>query len=68
MNNCDGDHETKGEIRRLPISGGANALVCKACFERELIWRRDRNDSLSFTSRFSLPMWEELEVVQPPSK
>jgi hypothetical protein len=66
-NNCDYGHDTIQEIRVLPISGGelgSNALLCRACFHKEIIWRIDRNKDLTESARFSLPNWDDLKVYR----
>lgn len=60
---CDGSHcrSSLGEVRVLPIGGGANLIVCPACHEHELGWRRQRNHELGRPA-FLLPAWDTLEV------
>lgn len=62
--NCDGERCTseKGEVRILPIGGGANLILCRACFEAEIAYRKERNKELAPENRFDLPEWEALEV------
>jgi len=61
-NNCDGDHcrvET-GEVRVLPYGGGGNLILCRACYEHEIRWRKERNREV--WSAFDLPAWESLRI------
>src|SRR5215510_726538 len=60
--NCDGDHCThsKGEVRVLPYGGGGNLILCQACYEHEINWRKERNREVA--SPFGLPTWESLRV------
>jgi hypothetical protein len=41
-NSCDGGHDTNGEIRVLPFSGG-NLLLCRSCYRKELASREEWN-------------------------
>jgi hypothetical protein len=62
-NNCDNDKclHANGEVRVLPTGGQGNAILCHACFNHELDFRRDRNRDLSHDCRFALPAWESLK-------
>lgn len=61
--NCDGSGPCDGtEVRVLPTGPQSNAIVCRACFGREITWRRLRNIALAADCRFDLPAWNELEV------
>lgn len=61
--NCDGAGPCKeGEVRVLPAGGDANLILCRACYTRELWWRRDRNQALAESARFARPAWETLRV------
>lgn len=42
--NCDGSHchTAQGEVRRYPLGGGANLILCSACFAHENGYRRGR--------------------------
>ena len=53
MNPCDGGHDTDGEIRRLPLGGGAGVFVCRRCYAAEA----DRS------GRTDAPRWEDLPVA-----
>jgi len=41
---CDGDHcrDPHGEVRVYPLGGGANLIMCRACFANENRYRMDR--------------------------
>ncbi len=56
MNQCDQAHETRDEIRKLPVGGGGNVLFCKACFLEEMKDER--------WADVAKPHWEDLEVYQ----
>lgn len=64
--NCDGGNcviET-GEVRVLPTGGDSNAILCRACFAREIAFRRERNRELSSDCKFDLPTWDSLKVYK----
>ena len=60
--NCDGGkcRSRTGETRRLPIGGGGNLLLCRACYVHEMNYRHDliRDGSGEIT-----PSWRSLGVV-----
>lgn len=64
---CDGAHciTGLGQVRVLPTGGDGNAILCRACFNHELAFRRDRNRELSKDCQFQLPAWETLKVYAP---
>ena len=61
---CDGDKCRKsvaGEgVRLLPIGGSANIIVCRACYEHEIAYRRERNAELGKDCQYDLPSWDSL--------
>ena len=63
---CDGSGPCEpGEVRVLPLGSipdHGNLILCRACLERELIYRRERNRELSVGCQFRLPAWERLQV------
>lgn len=64
-NNCDGSGPHtfgNGDVRVLPTTPGSNAILCQACFLRELEWRRKRNVDLAAANRYDLPVWNTLEI------
>lgn len=68
VNHCDHGHETRGEIRRLPISGrGMNqsaVLVCYTHFREEIAYRNERARQTG-RDKWEFPEWTDLEVDQP---
>jgi hypothetical protein len=61
--NCDGSGpHTSGEVRLLPTGGGGNAILCRSCFEHEILYRRYRNESNG--AEFDLPTWASLKVYE----
>jgi hypothetical protein len=62
-NNCDGNGpHVSGEVRMLPTGGGGNAILCRACFRREMAYRFDRNLTLGLSEKFAIPDWSSLEI------
>ncbi len=62
--NCDGGHcctET-GEVRVLPLPGGANLILCMTCYAREMQWRKERNRELSTDAQYDRPVWSDLTI------
>lgn len=64
--NCDNDKclQSAGEVRLLPLGSGANLILCKACFEHEIRYRRERNRSLGRENQFQTPTWEMLSKYE----
>jgi len=66
--NCGGAHcqETSqvnfSQVRVLPTSQDSNAILCHACFNHEIAWRKQENKTRPEYARFELPTWESLEV------
>lgn len=61
--NCDGSGPHKaGEVRVLPTGGDSNGILCFACFNREMIFRRQRNFELSEDCKFAIPKWASLKI------
>ncbi len=60
---CDGSHckVVNGEVRLLPYGGGGNMIYCRACYEHEMSYRRERNRDMGYQA-FELPKWEDLKV------
>ena len=67
-NECSGSGPHTGtEVRvlphsKLPLHG--NDILCRACFNREIAYRRERNQSRlhPVAAPFDLPNWEDLEI------
>lgn len=62
MNTCDYDHDTKHEIRRLPLSveQSSAVLVCRKHYLEEM---KARFEWITEDNRqFDIPTWESLEV------
>jgi len=41
---------------------GGNIILCRACYEYEIAYRKERNAELSAGCQFDLPAWESLKV------
>jgi len=67
--NCDGDKcvplPVAACVRVLPTGGGSNLILCRACFDHEIRFRRERNRELGDFARFELPAWESLTIYNP---
>ena len=64
-NMCDGAGPcSKGEVRVLPYAEAGNLIVCKSCFNREMIFRRQRNFELGKDCQYDVPKWADLEIYQ----
>lgn len=62
MNTCDHGHQTHGQIRALPLSGGANILVCHGHYQREMEYRRERGRQTGM-DKWRFPRWFDLELI-----
>lgn len=54
----------RAELRRLPTGGDGASIVCRACYTKEIIYRQERNRTLSPDCQFKLPLWHELTVYK----
>lgn len=63
--NCDGalcvGH---GEVRLYPLGGGANLILCAACFANENRYRRERGRETGAPERWPEVEWATAEVYQ----
>ena len=64
-NMCDGSRckLPNGEVRLLPTGGDGNMIYCRACYEHEMSYRRERNRDMGYAA-FELPKWEDLKVYE----
>lgn len=61
--NCDGSGpHTAGQVRVLPTGGDSNAILCRACYRREIAYRIERNRTLSAAAKYALPTWGSLKI------
>lgn len=51
-----------GEVRILPLGGGANLTLCLNCFNHEMRYRRDRIKEGADPESFKVKQWSELRV------
>ena len=57
--NC-GDHFTKtGSVRRLDTGGGSGVYLCHRCWNKEMKWRKMRNETLTGKARFPIKKFPE---------
>ena len=64
-NNCDCGgpcYPLNNEVRVLPTGRDSNAILCRAGFNREMMYRRARNMELAKENQFDLPIWNDLEI------
>lgn len=67
MNYCDHGHETRGEIRRLPLGMDPHhgaLLVCHAHYQQEMAYRRERGRETGM-DKWTFPAWATLATDQP---
>jgi hypothetical protein len=67
--NCDGagPHSTDPEVRRYPLGGGANLILCSACTARENRYRVIRaNDKQNPIDPAAFPVhaWSTLKTYE----
>jgi hypothetical protein len=67
--NCDGGRcrSSTGEVRVLPFGKTpehGNGILCRACFDHEIRFRRERNLELGDFAKFDLPTWESLKIYE----
>lgn len=57
--NCDGSHclTESGEVRLYPLGGGANLILCAACFAHENQYRRERGRETGAPENWPLIDW-----------
>lgn len=63
---CDGSGPCAfGEVRLLPLGHSehhGNLILCRHCFDHELLYRRERNRDLSKDCAFDLPAWNHCKI------
>lgn len=57
-----GPHSRNMTVRILHTGGGGNAILCRACFWREMSYRRQR---IAEGVPFELPSWQSLTIYDP---
>lgn len=62
--NCDGSkcRSPEGEVRVYPLGGGANLILCRACWRNENDFRRQRNMDLGRDFQFQINSWDDAAV------
>ena len=53
-----------GQVRLLPLPGGANAILCFHCFAYEMRARTRANKDLAGDCRWDIPAWDSLEIYE----
>lgn len=61
--NGSGPH-TEGTVKVMSTGGGGNLLLCRACWLREITWRKERNRSLGDFAQFDLPNWNDAKSYE----
>lgn len=58
--NCDGSHclSKTAEVRRYPLGGGANLILCAACFRHENRYRSERAKETGCPENWPQVAWE----------
>lgn len=62
--NCDGSgtHMGPQEVRVRPIGGGANLILCKACWVRENRYCYERGEETGSPHSWPQQNWDKAEV------
>lgn len=62
--NCDNDKcvNATGQVRVLPIGGGGNLIVCQACFNHEMNYRKEVNQKHKISNEFDIVVWNDLKI------
>jgi hypothetical protein len=71
QNNCDGGGPHRsGEVRVLPIGGGGNLILCRACYGHEVGREMDRQRADGVpNSAWQIPLkWELLKIYWEDGK
>lgn len=74
---CDGDSDACdiGEVRVLTTNpyicyarkeaiAAGSLVLCRNCYERQMIYRRAVNVRLDVTTRYGVPVWEQLPIYR----
>lgn len=62
--NCDGSFcaSNTGQVRVYPLGGGANLILCRACWEHENRYRAQRGRDTGAKDNWPTVEWEHAEV------
>jgi hypothetical protein len=65
-NMCDGDHCTSehGEVRVYPLGGGANLILCHACWAHENKYRFNRGRETKDPANWPQIDWNSAEIYE----
>lgn len=62
---CDGSGPHSGDdVRLLPMGGGSNAILCRACWDYEIEYRREISKGSSLQQFCQFPKWEDGKVYE----
>lgn len=63
-NHCDGSgpHNGPDEVRVMPLGGGANLILCRACFNRENRYRIARGHETKAPENWPTVEWDAARV------
>jgi hypothetical protein len=61
--NCDGGHcrSNTGQVRVYALGGGANLILCSACWEHENKYRRERGRETGAPENWPVLDWKLAE-------
>lgn len=66
--NCDGGwcEKRNGEVRKYPLGGGANLILCQSCFSHENHYRLMRSKETNNPKAWPHIDWSKAEVYPQP--
>lgn len=69
-NHCDGagPHNGPDEVRLLPLGGGANLILCRACFAHENEYRARRGRETGAPENWPVVEWGAAKVYATEAK
>lgn len=64
--NCDGSRcdSRSGEVRKMPLGGGANLILCRTCFAHENAYRARRGKETGRPDDWPIVQWQAAEVYR----
>jgi hypothetical protein len=67
---CGGSHctEATGEVRVLPLGGGANLILCRPCFNHENAYRRQRGRETGNPEGWPVVDWDTAKPYPEPEE
>jgi len=61
---CGEGPHAPGTVKIMRAGTDSNLVLCRACWQKELAYRRERNTWLEKFAQHSLPSWDEAEVYE----